>query len=84
MKAGDIDASQRVEIQGVIQQYIDHGISSTLNLPAGTSVDEVADIYMKAWKHGLKGVTVYVDGSRSGVLVNVSSNNDDSPLPYVP
>lgn len=64
-----IDWKFRVKLQGVIQQYIDHSISSTINLPRGTSVEKVKEIYMSAWKNGLKGVTVYVDGSRSGVLV---------------
>ena len=70
--AGQINPYRRVEIQGAIQKYIDHGISSTLNLPMGTTVEQVQDIYVAAWKHGLKGVTVYVDGSRSGVLVNMN------------
>lgn len=74
--APDIDGSRRVEIQGIITSYIDHGISSTINLPKGTTVEQVEKLYMLAWKHGLKGVTVYVDGSRSGVLVNFSESKD--------
>ena len=74
--APEINAYRRVEIQGVIQKYIDHGISSTLNLPLGTTVEQVQDIYLAAWKHGLKGVTVYVDGTRSGVLVNANKAKD--------
>ena len=64
-----IDWKRRVQIQGVIQKHIDHSISSTINLPKGTSPDTVAELYQLAWKLGLKGVTVYVDGSRDGVLV---------------
>jgi len=64
-----IDPHMRVRIQSTIQSHIDHGVSSTLNLPAGSTMDDVHDIYFKAWKLGLKGVTVYVDGSRSGVLI---------------
>lgn len=71
-----IDWQRRVEIQGVEQKYIDHSISSTINLPRGTSSDVVGSLYLESWKKGLKGVTVYVDGSRDGVLV--TSENKDS------
>lgn len=60
---------ERIDMQAAAQRHIDHSISSTINLPAGTPVQTVADLYFYAWKQGLKGVTVYVDGSRSGVLV---------------
>jgi ribonucleoside-diphosphate reductase alpha chain len=69
VESGNIDWAKRVEIQAVIQRSIDHSISSTINLPKGTDPSVVAEIYMKGWKLGLKGITVYVDGSRSGVLV---------------
>lgn len=64
-----INWEKRIELQGTEQQYIDHSISSTINLPKGTSAEVVGQLYMSAWSRGLKGVTVYVDGSRSGVLV---------------
>jgi ribonucleoside-diphosphate reductase alpha chain len=65
-----IDWDRRVDIQATMQRHIDHGISSTINLPEGTSEEIVGRLYMQAWKKGLKGVTVYVEGSRSGVLVD--------------
>ncbi len=67
--ANDIDWHRRVRLQAVVQKYTTHSISSTINLPATATVEEVAGIYMEAWKNGLKGITVYRDGSRSGVLV---------------
>jgi ribonucleoside-diphosphate reductase alpha chain len=72
-----IDWEKRVEIQGTEQQYIDHSISSTINLPKGTEPEAVSKVYMSAWKKGLKGVTVYVDGSRDGVLITDSSTETD-------
>ena len=66
--AHEIDPYFRVKIQGVIQQYTDSSISSTINLPEHTSVDKIADIYIAAYKEGLKGVTVYREGSREGIL----------------
>jgi len=64
-----IDWKKRVEIQSIIQKHIDHSISSTINLPKGTSPEVVSELYQLGWKLGLKGITVYVDGSRDGVLI---------------
>lgn len=66
--AHDIDPYFRVRMQGVIQHYTDSSISSTINLAEGTPVETVADIYITAYKEGLKGVTVYREGSRQGIL----------------
>lgn len=70
---------QRVLIQSTIQQYIDHSISSTINLPEGTSPEIVSGIYKRAWQLGLKGVTVYVDGSRDGVLTTGTISSRNAP-----
>jgi ribonucleoside-diphosphate reductase alpha chain len=67
--APDIDWKKRVEIQAVIQKYTSHSISSTINLPADVTKEEVAEIYIHSYDKGLKGVTVYRDGCRTGVLV---------------
>ena len=70
VEADSIDWTKRVAIQSVIQQSIDHSISSTINLPKGTDPALVGELYMQGWKMGLKGITVYVEGSRTGVLVD--------------
>jgi ribonucleoside-diphosphate reductase alpha chain len=66
--AHQIDPYFRVKMQGVIQKYVDSSISSTVNLPEDVSVETVADIYLTAYKAGLKGITVYREGSREGIL----------------
>jgi ribonucleoside-diphosphate reductase alpha chain len=66
--AHQIDPYFRVKMQGVIQKYVDSSISSTVNLPEDVSVETVADVYMTAYKAGLKGITVYREGSREGIL----------------
>ena len=68
LTAHDIDPFFRVKMQGVIQKYTDSSISSTINLPEDITVETVADIYIMAYKEGLKGVTVYREGSREGIL----------------
>jgi ribonucleoside-diphosphate reductase alpha chain len=76
VESDQIDWKKRIEIQSVIQQHIDHAISSTINLPRGTDPEVVGELYLDAWRSGLKGVTVYVDGSRSGVLLAESESTD--------
>ena len=73
--APEIDWIKRVELQSLVQKYTTHSISSTINLPNDVPIDKVGEIYVEAWKHGLKGITVYRDGSRSGVLIS----NDEKP-----
>ena len=69
--APEIDWRQRVKLQGVVQKYITHSISSTVNLAKETTEEEIADIYIEAWKQRLKGITIYRDGCREGVLTQV-------------
>lgn len=69
VSAPDIYYKDRIKVQSVLQRYIDASISSTINLPNSTTIEEVADIYMEAWKQGLKGVTIWRDGcNRQGIL----------------
>lgn len=67
--ASEIDWHKRVQMQAIVQKYTSHSISSTINLPNGATTELVDNIYREAWKLGLKGITVYRDGSRNGVLI---------------
>lgn len=75
--ANEINYLNKVKMQGDIQKYIDHSISVTHNLPKDISKEEVSDIYFYAWKNNCKGVTIYRDGSREGVLVSDNEKNND-------
>ena len=75
--APEINWLKRVEMQAVVQKYVTHSISSTINLPNDVSLDEVSNIYLESWKQGTKGITVYRDGSRSGVLVSADEKKND-------
>ena len=80
----EIDWEKRVELQGVVQKYITHAISSTVNLPNDVTEDEVSKIYLTAWKTGNKGQTIYRDGSRDGILVKAEEKRrDDKFRSYV-
>jgi len=74
--APEIDWLKRVELQQIVQKYTTHSISSTINLANDVSPETVSNIYMEAWKKGLKGITVYRDGSRAGVLVAVTDKKE--------
>jgi ribonucleoside-diphosphate reductase alpha chain len=62
--AYEIPPLDHVRMQSIAQRLIDQSISKTVNLPADATIEDVKDVYMEAWKQGLKGVTVYRDGSR--------------------
>jgi ribonucleoside-diphosphate reductase alpha chain len=68
--AAEIDWRRRVELQAIIQKYVTHSISSTINLPPDVTPETIGGIYQYAWEMGLKGITVYREGSRMGVLVS--------------
>jgi ribonucleoside-diphosphate reductase alpha chain len=71
--ANDVDWLKKVHMQGKIQKWVDHSISVTVNIPNEATVKLVNKLYLEAWKCGCKGLTIYRDGSRTGVLVS----NDD-------
>ena len=75
--AHNVDPYFRVKMQGVVQKYIDSSISSTVNLAEETTVDTVADIYMTAYKADLKGITVYREGSREGILITDEKSSEN-------
>ncbi|TDG35512.1 adenosylcobalamin-dependent ribonucleoside-diphosphate reductase [Pedobacter changchengzhani] len=76
--SNDVDYLEKVRMQGAIQKWVDHSISVTINMPNDVSEDLVGELYMEAWKVGCKGVTVYRDGSRSGVLMAVDAKKNDN------
>lgn len=76
--ANDVDWLKKVQMQGKIQKWVDHSISVTINLPESVPEELVGHLYEEAWKSGCKGVTVYRDGSRSGVLISTDKKADKS------
>ncbi|MFW6268334.1 MAG: adenosylcobalamin-dependent ribonucleoside-diphosphate reductase [Marinilabiliaceae bacterium] len=81
--SNDVDWMSKVRMQGRVQKWVDHSISVTINLPSTATEDLVGQLYVEAWKSGCKGVTVYRDGSRAGVLLNNSDKKEDE-LPKFP
>lgn len=77
--SNDIDWVAKVKMQGEIQKWVDHSISVTVNLPRDIKEEMVAKVYETAWKSGCKGITVYRDGSRTGVLVSANEGKSIRP-----
>lgn len=74
--ANDIDYNNRICLQALVQKYTTHSISSTLNLPNNIDKNTIFKIYEDSWISGLKGNTVYRDGSRSGILLKKGSDTN--------
>ena len=75
--SNDIDWVAKVTMQGAIQKWVDHSISVTVNLPAEATEELVSDVYLTAWESGCKGMTIYRDGSRSGVLISNDTKKEE-------
>ncbi|MCK9255335.1 MAG: adenosylcobalamin-dependent ribonucleoside-diphosphate reductase [Bacteroidales bacterium] len=73
--AEDVDYLNKVKMQGSIQKWVDHSISVTINMPENVSEEVVEECYLEAWKSGCKGITVYREGSRAGVLISDDKND---------
>lgn len=74
--SNDVDWVAKVKMQGQIQKWVDHSISVTINLPSDVDEALVGELYFTAWESGCKGVTVYRDGSRSGVLISTKDKTE--------
>jgi len=79
--SADVDWVSKVRMQGNIQKWVDHSISVTINLPENVSEDLVNELYITGWKSGCKGITVYREGSRSGVLLSAKEKKEKTDEP---
>ena len=75
--SADVDWIEKVRMQGAVQKWVDHSISVTVNLPKETGEDLVSEVYKTAWKSGCKGMTIYREGSRDGVLVSNTKKEEE-------
>ncbi len=75
--SNDVDWLNKVRMQGAVQKWVDHSISVTINLPNDVDEELVGNLYLEAWQAGCKGVTVYRDGSRSGVLISNDEKKEE-------
>ncbi|MGB5944326.1 MAG: adenosylcobalamin-dependent ribonucleoside-diphosphate reductase [Leeuwenhoekiella sp.] len=78
--SNDVDWLNKVKMQGAVQKWVDHSISVTINLPNDVNEELVGNLYLQAWQEGCKGVTVYRDGSRSGVLISNDEKKEEEEV----
>ena len=78
--SADINWVSKVKMQGDIQKWVDHSISVTVNVPEDATEELISDIYQTAWESGCKGMTIYREGSRSGVLISNDKKTEDKDL----
>jgi ribonucleoside-diphosphate reductase alpha chain len=78
--AQEINWVNRVKLQAAAQRHVDHSISSTVNLPNDVTVEEVKKIFEAAWQSGLKGITIYRDGCREGVLTKIDNKKTSDKI----
>jgi ribonucleoside-diphosphate reductase alpha chain len=81
--SGDVDWIASVDLLAAAQKWTEHSISKTINLPKEATVELVSEVYMRAWKLGIKGVTVYRDGCRDGVLVSAEEKPKEASAPTI-
>jgi ribonucleoside-diphosphate reductase alpha chain len=74
----EINYLQKIKIQAAAQEWLDHSVSNTLNLPSNVTTEEVEEVCMKAWELGCKGVTVYRIGSRDAVISKQSTAHEQT------
>jgi ribonucleoside-diphosphate reductase alpha chain len=80
--SSDVDWMEKVRMQGEVQKWIDHSISVTVNLPKEVTEELVSQVYMTAWECGCKGMTIYRDSSRAGVLINDQDKKCDGVIEF--
>jgi len=82
--SNDVDWVEKIKMQGSIQKYVDHSISVTVNLPKTATEEMVSQVYETGWSSGCKGVTVYRDGSRQGVIISNESKDKKTSTNNIP
>jgi ribonucleoside-diphosphate reductase alpha chain len=78
--SNDVDWVEKVRMQGAVQKWVDHSISVTVNLPKDANEDVVSEVYQTAWESGCKGMTIYRDGSRDGVLISNDEKKEETAV----
>jgi ribonucleoside-diphosphate reductase alpha chain len=78
--SNDVDWVEKVRMQGEVQKWVDHSISVTVNLPKEVNEELVSNVYQTAWESGCKGMTIYRDGSRDGVLISKGSKKEEESI----
>lgn len=77
VSANDLTPENHIEVQALIQKYVDASISKTVNAPNSHSVEDVKRLYTLAYKLGCKGIAYMREGSRPGVLERKTEKKEE-------
>lgn len=80
VSANDVKYEDKIAVLSAWQKYTDNAISNTLNLPKGTTLEQLQDVYFKAWEQGLKGLSIYVDGSLDSQVLMADTPTEIKPI----
>ena len=81
VSSSDIDPKSRVVTQAIMQDHVDTAISSTINLPESCTEEEMAQIYLQAWKNGLKGLTIFRSNCKRLAILTTDSHENETKAP---
>ena len=84
VESHEIPYLDRVKFQAALQTYVDNAISSTVNLPISATVEDIYNIYIEAWKAGVKGITIFRDGYKRGIILGVDNTKVKLPEGVIP
>lgn len=76
----DISPENHVRMMMVFNKYMDSSVSKTINLPNEATVEDVKNVFLMAMKNGIKGVTIFRDGSKQGVLIKKKEEKAIEPV----
>src|SRR3712207_6520416 len=66
-----------IKMMGAVQPFISGAISKTVNLPADSSVEDIADAYTQAWREGVKALAIYRDGSKTAQALRTDAHDSE-------
>lgn len=77
--AKTLEGLNRVEMQAAWQDHIDASISSTVNLPESATIEDVMQLYIYAWKMGLKGLTIFRENCARLAILTSGDKKEEKP-----